>query len=158
MLRPLLTPEMAILRQAGLPYIDRPRILPHSPARTERPLFFWLNRLERPCRPEFTGRSTDHKMLWPREKRWLLRLIKRCYGRARSAGCSTWSQDVTAAREALAAQIDHKMLWPREKLWLLRLIKRCYGRARSAGCFGLIARCSGRARSAGCFRLITKRC
>ena len=75
MLPLLLTPEMAILRQAGLPYIDRPRILPHSPARTERPLFFRLNLLERPCRSEFTGRSTDPSMLWPREKRWPLDLV-----------------------------------------------------------------------------------
>ena len=68
----------------------------------------------------------DQRMLWPREKRWLLDLITKRYGRARSAGCLTWSQDVMAAREALAAQIDHKMLWPREKRWPLRLItKRC---------------------------------
>ncbi len=81
-------PETAILRQAGLPYIDRPRILPHSPAHTERPLFFRPNLLERPCRSEFTGRSTDPKMLWPYEKHWPLDLITRCSGRARSAGCS----------------------------------------------------------------------
>jgi len=31
----------------------------------------------------------DHKMLWPREKRWLLRLIKRCHSRATGAGRST---------------------------------------------------------------------
>jgi hypothetical protein len=29
----------------------------------------------------------DHKTLWPREKRWLLDLITKRYGRARSAGC-----------------------------------------------------------------------
>ncbi|MFN9983778.1 MAG: hypothetical protein ACK53Y_27885, partial [bacterium] len=53
---PPLTPEMAILRQAGLPYIDHPRILPRSSARTERPPFFRLNLLKRPWRSEFTGR------------------------------------------------------------------------------------------------------
>jgi hypothetical protein len=30
----------------------------------------------------------DHKMLWPREMRWPLLLIARCYGRARCAGRS----------------------------------------------------------------------
>jgi hypothetical protein len=37
---------------------------------------------------EALAAQIDQKMLWPREKRWLLRLTKRCYGRARSAGCS----------------------------------------------------------------------
>jgi hypothetical protein len=36
---PPLTPEMAILRQAGLPYIDRPRIPPHFPCSYRAPTF-----------------------------------------------------------------------------------------------------------------------
>jgi hypothetical protein len=51
-------------------------------------------------------------MLWPREKRWPLGLIK----------------NAMAAREALAAPIDQRMLWPREKRWPLDLITNAVGR------------------------------
>ncbi|MFN9910603.1 MAG: hypothetical protein ACK56F_31590 [bacterium] len=38
---------------------------------------------------EALAAQIDQKMLWPRKKRRLLDLIKRCYGRAKGAGCST---------------------------------------------------------------------
>ena len=89
MLPLLFSPERRCLRQAGLPYIDRPRIPPHSSARTERPPFFWLNLLQRSCCSELTGCfSLITRRYWPREKRWLPALIPKCYGRARSAGRS----------------------------------------------------------------------
>ncbi len=103
-------PEIALFASGRSALYDRPRIPPHFPARTERPPFFRLNLLERSYRSEFTGRArgagrsdrsknamaarealaalTDQGMLWPRERRWPLRLIKECYGRARGAGRS----------------------------------------------------------------------
>ena len=42
---------------------------------------------------------TDHKMLWPRERRWPLQLIKECYGRARGAGRSNGSLTLLVACE-----------------------------------------------------------
>ena len=52
----------------------------------------------------------DQKMLWPRERRWLLDL----------------NTNDMAARKALAAQTDQKMLWPRERRWPLNLITKRY--------------------------------
>ena len=114
-------PEIALFASGRSALCDRPRIPPHSLARTERPPFFRLNLLEHSCRSELTGR-------------------------ARGASRFARSLDAMAAREALAAPIDHKMLWPREtapvdqrmlwpreRRWPLQLIKECYGRARCAG-------------------------
>ena len=84
---PPLMPETAILRQAGLPYIDRPRILPHFPRSYRAPTFLPAKPARAPLPLRILWRPTDPKMLWPREKRWPLDLITRCSGRARSAGC-----------------------------------------------------------------------
>ena len=96
-------PEIALFASGRSALYDRPRIPPHFPARTERPPFFRLNLLERSYRSEFTGRARgagcsdrsknamaarealaaliDQRMLWPRERRWPLRLVTNAVGR-----------------------------------------------------------------------------
>ena len=60
---PPLMPETAILRQAGLPYIDRPRILPHFPRSYRAPTLLPAKPARAPLLLSFTGRSTDPEML-----------------------------------------------------------------------------------------------
>jgi hypothetical protein len=103
---------MAISRQAGLPYFDRPRIPPHSSACTERPPFFWLN-LARALLllRVYWLLGLIKKRYRSREKHWLLSLITRRY----------WSRE----KRWLLGLIT-KRYWSREKRRLLGLITKRY--------------------------------
>jgi hypothetical protein len=108
---PPLMPEMAISASVRSASLDRPRIPPHSSARTARPPLFWLDLPKRFCCSETTGRWLVHNRYWSREKRRLLGLFTKRY----------WSRE-----KRWLLGLFTKRYWSREKRWLLGLITKRY--------------------------------
>ncbi len=122
---PPLTPEMAILRQAGLPHLTVLEFLRTPPPVPSAHLSFWLNLPKRSCSSESTGRWLDPNRYLSREKRWLLGLITKRY----------WLRE----KRWLLGLIT-KRYWSREKRWLLGLITKRYWSHEKRWLLGLITK------------------
>ncbi len=125
---PPLTPETAISASVRSASLDRPRIPPHSSARTAcSPLL-----LARPAQALLLLRNywllgLFTKRYWSREKLWLLGLFTKCYwSREKRWLLGLFTKRYWSCEKRWLLGLFTKRYWSREKRWLLGLITKRY--------------------------------